>query len=386
MVEENIPIKDDSGDLDGYIIDTKTEKNLIKTLLNRTLERALDPPLPPPPSPLEQAFQTAQLQIGQKFAENLISGLGGNTSAKSSIWLDILNTGAAQSFAGSIGAKLPEAMQALGNVFGQKKAGEIVDKATEAYSQAQQKNQQIEQQNQQTAILNLDSNNPDHLKQYASAMGMSELIAKDVLIAHQKDILLQRKSQQTQPTQSQQSEQEQALLIMIEEMKSMKAEIQRLKGENQEKMNATVNDGSDKWSDEDSPMPPFNTERNVKLFNQPVKVDVDDIQGNSNPFFKETPKSVLVEEKDEKGKSTFRMSDEPKKVEVTHQKVNVVEMKKEESSDVEETQIKEKDEPETEVPPEEIKETVEEKEEPNKETEKVNEVNPKIRKILRKKE
>jgi len=35
-------------------------------------------------------------------------------------------------FAGSIGAKLPEAMQALGNVFGQKKAGEIVDKVADS--------------------------------------------------------------------------------------------------------------------------------------------------------------------------------------------------------------------------------------------------------------
>jgi len=71
------------------ILDTKQKKNLIKTLLNRTLERALDPPPPPPPSTSRTSISPNRPTTNwSKFAENLMTGLGGGAQAKSS-WLSI---------------------------------------------------------------------------------------------------------------------------------------------------------------------------------------------------------------------------------------------------------------------------------------------------------
>lgn len=46
-------------------------------------------------------------------------------------------------------------------------------------------------------VLSLDINNPDHIKQYASSLGITINTAKIVLKIHQDDILNERKSQST---------------------------------------------------------------------------------------------------------------------------------------------------------------------------------------------
>lgn len=416
----NEPNDTPSYELDDTPMFTKkTETQLMKSMYSTMLQKMLVP------DPLTQALNDSMREMAVDAIKSKF--LGGGAPQKSSWFTDILNTAAAHGFGESLGAKLPETMQALGNVFGQKKAGEIVDKVTDSINKTQQHNQQIDQENnmmkQQTAILNLDVNNIDHVKQYATAMVVDISDAQQMLIEHQKRIQQTLLKQQSQPEPSQQQQtliqqsqqpqsepsqplqqnqvsQQEAIMLMIEEMKAMKAEIQHLKGEKQEKINKEIGDRGS----------PINIEqKNVKLFQSAIKVDIDDIDSSAkDDFFKEQPKeSKLIEEKDEDGKSSFRMSDdEPKKkIEIKHQAVKPIkpiEPKKEidvekmndvileELNDTKETLEKEEDKPKEDTPPEpEIKkeETKEEVKAKETETPKVEEVKEELKKkaILRKK-
>lgn len=53
----------------------------------------------------------------------------------------------------------------------------------------------VKNEEEKDIVLSLDVNNPDHIKQYASSLGMTINTAKIVLKIHQDDILSERKSQ-----------------------------------------------------------------------------------------------------------------------------------------------------------------------------------------------
>lgn len=333
-----------NADSSGYIIDSKTEKNLVKTLLNRTLERALEPP---PPSPMETAINNVTSQIGAKVTENMLGILaGGGQPAKNSTMLgEILNSAFGHGLGESMGTSLPQLIQSLTGAIGQKKTQELVDNINSKMSGSSgssglsgssvNENVSSESSNvekQKNMVLALDSNNPEHILQYATAMGLSQKAAKGILQAHQDDIIEERKSLSGNMSNSSSSNEiTQALTVLIQEMTGMKQTISSLQNEivsiKGKKPGSGVDnvevDTDSKW-DEESELPPHPisvTNKSVTLFQTPIKVDLDEIKGDTNSFFNDTPieniqeedvdkESVLEEVKDSNGKSTFKMSSE----------------------------------------------------------------------------
>jgi len=338
--QSDIVYEDDDG---GYSIDRKTEKNLLRRVLDNTLKNALDPP----PDPIRSAMENGISQMATRFVENAFGGMGSQTvSRKPSLILDILNTAAAHGFGEQLGANLPQVINSLTSSIGQQKAQELASAATKAMSQspsAQQNNTNLSDSNsekQKDMILALDSNNPEHVAQYASAMGLSQSAAKEMLQNHQNDILKSRKplSSGTDTNVSSNNEITQALTVLIQEMTGMKQTINALQNEIvtiKSKTSTEVKEThpevsesmtDDKWSDETPKVDVYKQQvgtqqKSVNLFSTPIKVDVDQIKGNSDPFFKETSEdeieepeeSVLEEIVDDEGKSTFKMSDEQSK-------------------------------------------------------------------------
>jgi len=417
---------------DTPLFNKRSETQMMKSLFTQTLEKALRP------DPTRVAMETAMGNLMAEFVTQKITG--GSAPAKTGMLNDFMNSQMGAQIGANIFTHLPATIESLGKVLGKDKANALVEKTSEFIQQQQMNEKQkieLEQQNnmmkQQNAILNLDPKNPEHISQYTIAMAIDPSSdVQEMLISHQKRIqqTLIQQTQQKQSTQSSQPQQNQvsqqetqeAIMVMIQEMKAMKAEIQNLKGEKLDKSNKVIENISDNKWDDDEAAPAFagtlTNKRDSTLFNSAIKVDVDQISGDRDPFFKEQPKeqSVLIEEKDKYGKSSFRMSDDDpkKKIEIKHQAVkpikNVVEMKKEKEpidvekmndalleelndtkETIEETKEELKNPPEVkeEVPPEEIKETVEEKEEPEpveekKDEETIPEEKPKLRKIVKK--
>jgi len=326
----------------GYSIDTKTEKNLMRRLLDQTLQRALEPPAP---NPIETAVSNVMSQVAEGIAGKMLGNISGSSEAikKSNMIIDILNTAAAHGFGESLGANIPQAIQSLTGVIGQQKAQELASAATKAMSQqsGQGKNEsQPDSSNvekQKDMVLELDINNPEHIKQYASAMGLSEKAAKGMLQMHQDDILTERKtSGKNLNVSNNENEVAQALGILIQEMTGMKETINNLQnkivtlegGKVSENPEVEV-DTDSMWNDENEiQTPSVNvTNKSVTLFKTPISVDLDDIKGNTNSFFDEpkqeivsakqeiikSKESVLEEVVDSEGKSTFKMSGEENK-------------------------------------------------------------------------
>ena len=336
-----------NNDIDlGYTIDTKTEKSLIKRIVNKSLEKALHDPLPPPPSQTDIIMKSVTEKISEKVANTMLSGLDGGQKSGGGIIYDFMNSTMGAQIGANFMNQLPATIESLGKVLGQQKAQALSDAAINLMNQKQQDQQNQQMKQQQDAILALDSNNPQDIIKYSGAMGMSEIIAKTVLEAHQQDIKKQRESKQPieasqpaptqlpqqsvtqppQPTQPQQpqpqqeqqpSQQEQIIQVMIEEMKLMKEHIAKLEADKIEKVNATVHETTrDKWEDDDLAPGFMGTpikQPDAKLFNSVVKVDVDEISGDTNSFFKE-PEPV---------------KEEQPKVSVTKQPIKMVHMKDE---------------------------------------------------------
>lgn len=297
----------------GYSIDTKTEKNLMRRLLDQTLQKALDPP---PASPIENAVTQVMTQVSTGIAEKMLGNIGGGgqAGAKSGLLIDVLNSKFGEGLGGNLGANLHNIIQSLTSSIGQQKAQELASAATKVMSQQQNvesgNDNSSNAEKQKNMVLDLDINNIDHVKQYASAMGLSEKAAKGMLQIHQDDILSDRKNQFTNLNSSNNgsnNEITQALTILIQEMTSMKQTINAL----QNKIGG-IDDNREISTEEIQ-------QKSVTLFQSPIKVDLDEIKGNSDPFFNETPKDIKIEKQkesvleeivDSAGKSSFKMSDE----------------------------------------------------------------------------
>ncbi len=332
---------DDSGDAE--LFDKATANNITKTVrAYESLQRVFSPP----PDPTRQAIDGAISNLLSDFVTSRLGGGGtGVVAKKSSMLMDVLNTAAAHGFGESLGANLPQVIQSLTSSIGPKKTQELVDNLNNKMNTAgvgENSGSNITSdtsnvEKQKDMVLALDVNNPEHIKQYASAMGLTQKAAKGMLQIHQDDIITERKGNIGNPGTTN-TEVTQALTILIQEMTGMKNVISDLQNkivtlESDKNVKAEANidvDTDSKWDDESEAYRPSVdvTNRSVNLFQSPIKVDVDDIKGNADPFFHETPKnvvsiakvssvakeSVLEEVKDKDGSSSFRMSGEQSNV------------------------------------------------------------------------
>ena len=324
------------------LFDKTTATSISKTM---RAVKAMQEFLAPPPDPIRMAMENGISQMASRFVENTLLGGGGAGVAakKTSFLIDVLNTAAAHGFGESLGGNLPNVIQSLTGVIGQQKAQELASAATKAMSQ--QQTETVESGNsdssnvekQKDMVLALDINNPEHISQYASAMGLSEKAAKGMLQIHQDDILTERKNLNGGANANVgNSEISQALGIIIQEMTGMKqtisnlqTEIVSIKGKKDSVGDEDVETPQfdDKWSDDDKPpqievtkSPIGAPQKSVTLFSTPIKVDLDEIKGDTNAFFNDKPTSLNKSEKEEEnvleevvdseGKSTFRMSNE----------------------------------------------------------------------------
>lgn len=321
----------------GYSIDTKTEKNLMRRLLDQTLQKALEPQ---PPSPIESAVSNVMNRVSEGIAEKMLGNIGNsentNVVKKSSILIDLMNTAFGHGLGENIGTQLPQIIQSLTGAIGQQKTQELVDNLNSKMvsggnSVSSNSGGNLDSSNvekQKDMVLALDVNNPDHIKQYATAMGLTQKAAKGMLQIHQDDIINERRSiSGGNLNNTNNTEITQALGILIQEMTGMKETINKLHskvyGESKPNEGEEEIKTDDKWDDEINKASVEVTNKSVTLFQSPIKVDVDDIKGNNDPFFKETPKppenvtkssteseSVLEEVKDSNGNSSFKMSGE----------------------------------------------------------------------------
>jgi len=183
---------------------------------------------------------------------------------------------------------------------------------------------------------------------------------------HQNDILKSRKSLSGANNISNiaaNNEITQALTVLIQEMTGLKQTVNALQNEivtiktkktdvNEVQSQMGIQESSiyDKWTDEDE-NPKVDVykqqlsvqQKSVTLFQSPIKVDVDQLKGDTNSFFKETPKteepeeSVLEEVVDSEDKSTFKMSGDKEKLK--EQPKKVIESPKEQPKKVTEVPI-----------------------------------------------
>ena len=375
-------IVDDDPGVD--LFDKTTANSITKTV---RAFKSMQEVFAPPPDPIRSAMENGISQMAAKFVEStLLGGGGGGIVKKSSFIIDVMNTAAAHGFGESLGNNLPQVIQSLSGAIGQKKTQELVDNinskmtansGTINSSSGNENDGSSNVEKQKDMVLALDSNNIEHVKQYASAMGLSEKAAKGMLQIHQDDILSDRKGnvQGNNPNSNSNTnvgniEIVQAIGTLIQEMTGMKNTINSLQSEISnirskkvdEDVGVTEPESADrKWTDEDeqinvSKSPISVTQKSVTLFSTPIKVDVDSIKGDTNSFFNDKPtdninkninanvkansinkkeeiekESVLEEVIDDEGKSTFKMSDSNDQ----HKNIteNVVNEKKDEKED-----------------------------------------------------
>lgn len=354
----------DTGSEININFDKKTESNLMKTLLNKVVEKGLQDPQP------SAAQLTMETAFNGMFAQFVTQKLGGSdvVSQGSSFWRDISNSAAAHGFGESLGNNLTALMQTIAGAIGktqtQALAGAVTNKINQE-TNIQLTEQQQKAEQQKDVILQLDENNPEHLKTYAEHIGVSIDVAANFLKTQKTDILKSRQQlQSNQPQINQELETQKKINeVLITEMTEMKKVLSQLQGKKQIADAEQAEQDYEKsispdarWNEEEDT--PRKQPQSANLFNNKISVNVDEIgKANLKDSFFENPKQneipQLIEEKDEQGNSTFRMSghEEPK-VEITTQPVKPITPKEE--TPKEEVKEEIKDEPE--IAEEEVKE------------------------------
>jgi len=328
----------------GYNIDKKTEKNLMRQLLDKTLTNALNPP---PPNPIETAVSTVMSQVTEGIAAKMLGNIGGGVGApvgKSNFLIELLNTQFGAQIGSTLGNQIPAIITTLTSSLGEQRTKQLVDNVNNRMNGETGNNNSLTEseianansEKQKDYVLALDSNNPAHLNQYANAMGLSVSRAKEILIAHQDDINRSRNAKLGNGSSgsSNNNEMTQALVMLVNEIASMKATMNELQGKMNQiditKQIPKVNDENQKWTDDNinaslNQNPGGNAE--VNLFSSAIKVDVDQIKGNNlkDSFFDEsTKKSDLLEQViDDKGNSSFKeTSQESQSLQQTSQELS----------------------------------------------------------------
>lgn len=340
----------------------KTENNLMNRFLNKALEKGLQDPRP---SKLDQLYSSITDKIAENSIQNLLTNLGGGAGTPSKGKLEdfvfgLLNTQAAAGFGAALGGRIPETIESLTKSLGKNKAEEIAN-VIMAKMGGQNSQSLTPEEQQENNILQIDENNPEQMNAYAQFKGISLETAKMLLPNHKRDIANKQKNRQLQSPA--QPEMVSALSILTQEMTMMKQAMAQLQSENNQLRSKTPEPEPEpfvrvdsKWGEEDD-IP--RTQPPVNMFNQKIAVDIDEISKanlkdsffENKPIEQEIPQ--LVEEKNEKGGSNFRMSGDPEpKVEITTQAVQPITPKEETPKEEVEEEIK--DEPE--IDEEEVKE------------------------------
>lgn len=273
---------------------------------------------PAPPSRIQAVIEE---RIGNVIAENLEKMFGGSSGTgttivrKSGFVIDVLNTAWAHGLGESMGARLPETIQTLGQTLGPKKTQEIVDTLQDRYikpgsagsdvssgggsdvgsgtveaggeTDDEAEKQKIEKQ--KDYILTLKADNPDDVNQYAKAMGLSPDAAKFMLVRHQDDIRKQRGKQKESdtninknvesaapapeniPETGMSNDINQALGLILDKMNGMERQINGLQNKivQMESVGVgveaeVVTNETNKWDDDDD-IVPFSVSPNVKV-------------------------------------------------------------------------------------------------------------------------
>lgn len=342
---EGMVFEEDSPDMINF--DKKAFRSVSNTL--KTIQQMKNA-FESPPSPIEHAVSEVVQKVSIDVASKMLGGVGGGSSApigRSSFIIDLLNTAAARGFGESVGANIQGAIQALGNVLGPQKSQELADNINRKIGgQPAELTEGDQIERQKDMVLQLDPNNPEHIKQYAGVMGLSGEGAKEMLVNHQNNIRNSRHQNNSNPNSNintaNTDQLTNAVSLLLQEVTNMKGIIVDLqnKVDNKKKPKEVepeypeINEDR-KWDDENE-IPRQNQvnieRREVNLFATPIKVNVDDIGGaNIKDSFFEDPKphpvqpqsvkeekskvetlkeSVLEEVKDKDGNSTFKMSGE----------------------------------------------------------------------------
>jgi hypothetical protein len=344
--KEGMLFEEDSADMVNF--DRKAFRSVSNTL--KTIQQMKNA-FESPPSPIEAAVSEVVQKVSIDVASKMLGGVGGGGTGipvgRSSFIIDLLNTAAAHGFGESLGGNIQGAIQALGNVLGPQKSQELADNINRKIGgQPAELTEGDQAEKSKDMVLQLDPNNPEHIKQYASVMGLSLNAAKGMLENHQNDIRNARNINTPNPSTANTDQLTNAVSLLLQEVTNMKGIIVDLqnKVDNKKKPKEIepeypeVNEDR-KWDDENE-IPRQNRvnieRREVNLFASPIKVNVDDIGGANikNSFFedpkpqsqpqqsqpkpekvKEEPKeSVLEEVKDKDGNSTFKMSGETEEI------------------------------------------------------------------------
>ena len=282
------------------ILEKKLETNLVKQLLTQTLEGALHPP----PDPIKEAMEGAVAQAASQFAQNMFIPNAGNVQqvVKKGIFVELMNTAFGHGLGENIGNQLPNIIQSLTGVIGQEKTKELV----ENFNSNNNNNEvDLEKEKQKDNVLALNSENPEQVRQYAVAMGLSDTAAKSILITHQTDIKNERQgnsqNQNNVPNNVPNNEIAEAMTTLIDTVVQMQNTMTNMQKElnsvKEPSPKVVEEDKSEiKWDDELNNNPQLNDDPNVTLFETPISVDIDEIQGNNNPFFDKTDvNSVAVQ-------------------------------------------------------------------------------------------
>ncbi len=265
----------------------------------------------PPPSKIEQAVQNVVENVSTDIASKMLgSGLGGSGYTSKGIVSDILHEflpAFGHGLGESLGTNGPETVKTLiASLTGQgnKQSPDNTNEKSKQPENPELSN--VEKQKDQ--VLSLDVNNPEHVKQYATAMGLSEEAAKEMLVYHQSDIINKRKvysasnaSNASNASSSDNNEITEALKILINEISGMKNVISNLNNEMIQLKSERITKPEDLEKDnKDISTKPTKT---VNIFQEPIKVDVNNIEdSNLKETFFDDKQSIkeaeFAEEKD----------------------------------------------------------------------------------------
>jgi len=273
--------------------DRKTENQLMRKLFDKTIMEALRPK---EPSPIENAVNQVMTEVSQGIASKMLGnvmGSGGFSSNKGVILsgaIDVLNTAFGHGLGETLGTAGAESIKTLiGSLGGGQNTKQLSDGTKSNSTNEKTKSENPDTSNaekQKDQVLSLDSNNTEHVKQYASAMGLSEKAAKEMLTYHQNDIINERKASGTSNSNSNSDQVTQALTTLINEMSGIKNTISSLNNEilslKNEKIKSSETSSKtssvripDRWKDENETVP---TGKSVTLFQEPIHVNVDEIK------------------------------------------------------------------------------------------------------------
>ena len=295
QIQESLPRETVSQDpLDDQMVFDKGAFRSVSNTMRAI--KSMQDVFTPPPSKIEQAVQNVVENVSTDIATKMLSGgLGGSGGASRGLIADLMHEflpAFGHGLGESLGANGPETVKSIiSSLTGNKQLSNEPNNAGEKTNQPKNENSNaINTEKQKDQILSLDTNNPEHVKNYAVVMGLSEKAAKEILTYHQQDIIEGRKSSSSglsNVSNNEIAQVTQVLTTLVNEMGGMKNtiinlnnEIVNLKNEKTKPSRTSEAEIPDKWRDEQAPTG-SPEHRQVTLFQESIKVDVDAIKGDN---------------------------------------------------------------------------------------------------------